>query len=598
MRKFGGIIFAGLFFLAASISFAGPPEEKQWNHWAIKLPMKIKTTYPCEGYKIVGSEHIYFNKNEIRLICGDPKVHAWNIIPKNQAKYNITNFLQDRGYFYPTFTEDDIEVVVDIGEKTDVKKVIINGEYTRTLRPKRKRGLIGSTLTPSFLSSFESWIQGELANQGYPCTNIESSGEAYTGDVVLNIDSGCRQNFPPIQDVEVPEFNSKLLNRYNAFRTGKPFNQMLLSLTTRRIEQSGIAQSAYFIPKCNKQDFTLTRKTIPGKPRLFIFGIGADTEEYIKLRLSWKHSRLGKGGSSLQFQGRGSYRRQEFIAQSNWYFLNKPSRWFLMPRFKFERRYERKYNYISYDTYIMPSMTYDNEDFKLAFQFGPELSYKNTYKGADRGLTHFLSGVIRLNITSHDYEYYDYEPRNGYTITFDGRFNTDSIYSTMTVQKLKLYWEWLWNVDELSPPLFIMGMRGKLATSIINRNDPNFGRLPPDYRYYLGGSQDLRGFKREDLPNEFNNALTQAYIGFEGRFTGVLPLDFQPLLFVDFGALGDKSFKLNSPVYWSPGVGVRWPSFVGVFRLTMAHGFMINNKSAANNGIDQWQFYFSYGEEF
>ena len=170
---------------------------------------------------------------------------------------------------------------------------------------------------------------------------------------------------PEVKELSLEEFNPKILRRYDAFRMGKNFNQRLLSLTSRRIEIDGIAQTSYFIPECNKDNtLSVSQKTIAGKPRLFIVGVGADTEEIVKGKISWKHSRLGKMGSSLKFEVMASYRRQQFTANSNWYILPEPSRWFLYPNFTFKRKYERKYEYVKAEGGILPSITLDNQHFK------------------------------------------------------------------------------------------------------------------------------------------------------------------------------------------------------------------------------------------
>ena len=108
----------------------------------------------------------------------------------------------------------------------------------------------------------------------------------------------------------------------------------------------------------------------------------------------------------------------------------------------------------------------------------------------------------------------------------------------------------------------------------------------------------MRGFSRRQLPNANRGALTGLYVGGEARLANALPLNFQPLVFFDIGVMGQKSMDLDFPVYASPGFGLRWPSFVGVFRVTLGRGFLINNKNPANNNLEHWQFFFSYGEEF
>ncbi|HEX5033222.1 MAG TPA: BamA/TamA family outer membrane protein, partial [bacterium] len=120
--------------------------------------------------------------------------------------------------------------------------------------------------------------------------------------------------------------------------------------------------------------------------------------------------------------------------------------------------------------------------------------------------------------------------------------------------------------------------------------------LPPNYRYYLGGSSNLRGFEREELPGP-DGALSAAFTSLELRVANWIPYGIQPLAFVDVGILGDQAFRFNAPVYYSPGFGLRYESPIGVFRTTFAWG-MKSSEADANPDNTHFQFFFGFGEEF
>jgi translocation and assembly module TamA len=108
----------------------------------------------------------------------------------------------------------------------------------------------------------------------------------------------------------------------------------------------------------------------------------------------------------------------------------------------------------------------------------------------------------------------------------------------------------------------------------------------------------MRGFARRQLPKADRGALTALYAGVELRLANVLPLNLQPILFADAATMGQRSFDLDVPGYWSPGFGIRWPSLIGVMRFTVAKGYLIRNNNPANESLAHWQFYWSLGEEF
>jgi len=140
-----------------------------------------------------------------------------------------------------------------------------------------------------------------------------------------------------------------------------------------------------------------------------------------------------------------------------------------------------------------------------------------------------------------------------------------------------------------------------VATTISPENVFSSKTLPPDWRQFFGGSQDLRGFGLKELPgNDSAGALFGVYLGTELRFTDLLPWGLQPFTFVDLGAMGRNSLQLDRPYFWSPGFGVRWQTSFGSIRTTLAHGFLEKNDPNVNapKSLSHWQFYFSFGEEF
>ena len=555
--------------------------------------------YPvCGKYQVAGPKRITFNGNEKTLICGDEKIEAWGEIPDNQAEYSIKNFLIDRGYYFPEFVKEGDMVTIYPGKPTKVTKIVLEGEYPDCLKVKRKRRIMNQPMTPKLLSTLETWILSELANEGYPCAKLETEAEAYSGQITIKLDIGKYQCFPEVKLPELKGLEAWSLKRFYAFKVSEPFNNKLLSLTTRRTKDEGIVQDTFFTTNCKGENVELSQSATLGKTRIFIFGVGVSTEEYVKGKISWKHTRLDKKGSSILVRAIASYRRQKGTIAGRWIPLNKPSKWSIAPTLMTERREENKYEYIKGEAGVYSDMAWDGRDLRMELSAGPAFNVTETIRGALPGRTHFMTANLRFNIISHNFEYYDSDPKEGFVLNFLGSFNSDKVGSSISVQMLQLYGEWLWNIANLDEPLLIFGVRGRVATSITDYNSPKFGRLPPDYLLYLGGARDLRGFKRQELPRAYNAALTTAYTSLEFRLANYLPVGIEPVVFVDFGILGRTTFNFDCPVFWSPGFGVRINSIIGVIRMTAARGMLIKNRNPLNNPARHWQFFASYGQEF
>jgi translocation and assembly module TamA len=552
----------------------------------------------CPGYRIDAKEIVKFNANEKKLICGDPDAVSWQNIPRFQAEYFLRTFLQTRGYFFPEFREEDGIVTVVAGTRTYVTKIDVVGAPPPTFHIWKKRQVQHTLLTPDVLNSLEGWTKSELKNHGFACPVATTTADAETGEVQLDIEPGDKQRIASVDEEPVEKLRPGTLRRFDAFHVGDVYDYRNLTLTSRRIVEDGILQSGYFLTECTPEGAKLTQKSIPGAKRLVSVGFGASTEEYFIVKATWKQARIGKNGSSFLISGRGSYRKQRLLIQGLVYPLPFPTRWHLAPTLLTRRELETPYEYISNDLALPPTVTWDTPSVGFELSFGPKFNLTRTLKGASHGWSHFTSAIVNLSAASHDYEYWLSDPRSGYAFSTTALLNSDKVLSSFTAQKLTIQGQALWNIAGFDPPLFILGIRGFAGTTIANDHAANFSTLPPWFLYYLGGSQNMRGFSRLQLPNGARGALTSLYAGAELRLANILPLNLQPIVFADVGALGQKSLNIDGPGYWSPGFGIRWPSFVGVMRFTVAHSYLIRNRNPINNGLSHWQFYFALGEEF
>lgn len=567
----------------------------------VAFPFKAKALEReiCPGYKVISEKRIKFNANEKKLICGDASAVSWSKIPRFEAEYFIKTFLQDRGYFFPEFSEEEGVVIINPGEQAHVKNIAVQGSPPDFFNVKKKRKIKGKILNPAILDELENWTASVLKDNGYACPEVRTEADPRTGEVKLTIDPGLYQEIIEVNEEPVEGLRPGTLKRYRAFNIGDPYDALNLSLTSNRIEYvDGILQSSYFTTECTPEGAKLTQKSLTGPRRLINIGIGASTEDYIIGKLLWKWVRIGKNGSSMQLFVRGSYRQQTVNAEGSFYPLPFPSPWYLNPFVSTGRRNESRYEYTALDFALPAAVTWDSQDAGFRLRFGPKFNLTYTRRGADDGRTNFTSGNIWFDITSHDYDYYSADPRGGYYMNAVASFNSDKVGSSVTAQKMQVTGQAIWNLAGFEPPLLVLAVRGTAGTTFTDTGSLSFPRLPPQFFYFLGGSMSLRGFSRFELPNADRGALTALYGGAELRLANVLPFNIQPLAFIGVGVMGQKSVNLDLPVYWSPGFGARWPSLIGVLRFTLGHGFMIRNNNPNNNGLSHWQFYFSYGEEF
>jgi translocation and assembly module TamA len=582
-RLIFGFVFGLMFGWLDALGFALRP-----------LYSKESSAAPCSQLHFLQLLEPSLTAVEKRFVCGDPEGPAidapWAVIPLSQAQYHLRNFLQERGYHHPRFelNEGRTELRVDLGEKTRVTGVEVVGGLG-LVDPHRKRRVLGQPLTPDLLNQLEQWVEQNLKKLGYPCPDLRAEGDPETGKVWVWVKPGPMQFFQDVMQEPIPGVRDQILRRYDAFSPGDLFNGDLLSVTEDRVAASGLVESSRLTPQCGSG---MRQAIVPGAPRLVIGKFGLNTEGLVLGSFLWKSTRVGKGGSSLEFSFDGSARKQSLVSSMNWYFLDQVSRSFLVPKVSLIHRTEVQFETVDTSAQLGWSATQEVGQVGWVYFLGPVWSFYETLQGLGAPLTQFASVAGRAQVKSHDFEFYARNPRSGYQAIFAGELSHQGFFSNLTAQRLRVQGESLWNILHYDPPLWVLGIRWGWSTVVASRSATGTLELPASFFQYLGGSTDLRGFGRLELSRDSQGgALSSGFLGIESRFSEIMPFHLDPFVFVDLGRLGAEPFSFDSPLYWSPGFGVRWASPVGALRSTLAYGF-------ANNVPQHFQFYFSLGEEF
>lgn len=538
---------------------------------------------------------------EKRLVCGDPHPEAanqgdlrfddaWKQIPFPQARYNLRNFLADRGYFHPELVQaGEHELVVRVGEPTTIRSLTVE-DLPSGLKPYRKRDFLGRRLTSSALDGIEKWISQRVQALGYPCPKIQSRADPETGAVQVTIWRGPLQNFIAIEEESIPGTQAGMLRRYDAFHLGDVFDGDLLTVSENRVNNTKLVESDHLSASCGPQGALVKQSTTVGPPRLISLGAGINTEGVLVGKATWRDVRLGSHASSIDVTAEASSIEQFVSAYFNWYTLPYPSRRYLVPKIVFDHENQQWYETYTETPWMGWGTTWDGAGVGLSAVTGPSLELIRMISGYGPGVSHFSSWRSEVSLRSHGFEYWQSSPRAGFDTKLVTRFNSGDVYSTASAQALSLSGEALFNYRELDPPLIVLGVRGTVATTVTGEQLGPGTMIPPNFRYYLGGSPDLRGFGLQEIPGP-NGGLTSVYLGIEARLVATLPIGLEPIAFVDTGVMGAGSWQLDDPFYWSPGGGIRWASPFGPIRTTLAHGFI-------NGTSDHWQFFLSLGEEF
>jgi translocation and assembly module TamA len=559
------------------------------------LAEERKTVSLCH-IQVTAGEELSFSDTETKWLCGDPESDAWKSIPLSQKKLSLTSFLQTRGYLQPEFRVERGELLVDAGKKSLVEHFTVTGAPPEWDWSKR-RGVIGSVLDPGRLDDNATWAKRSLMFHGYPCPKVEASAFLDRNEILLTVHPGPRQTFGAVGSQGTSDMDPRILERFTAFDPGEYFDLRLLELTSDRILREDLYLSTFYDVICgDDQVARVVRRFVPAAPRLLTFGAGFDTEQGPILRATWKRTRLTRKADSFEATAFLSFREQQLQLKYRNHFPHDPgSRLEFAPLLEVDRQSEKQFETVSYLVEPALAESFEHQSSSSIARFGPLFERTETTKP-------FVSRVDNLRLRlqagfmSKMFEYYSNDPREGWRLDMEAWSQLAGVLTDTTIHKLLLKQKMLWNLGNYDPPAVVLGWRGYEATFFAQSPSVAATELPPNDRYFLGGDEDIRGFGRKKLPGNGQGYLTVLYQGIELRLLGVLPAQLQPFAFFDVAKAGYETARLRGPLYYAPGLGVRWASPVGALRASLARGYA--SSEIADDPVPTWQVFVSLGKEF
>lgn len=562
--------------------------------FAISATASARELKLCSDFVIQSKEQLLFTKTETLFLCGDEDNKPWSEPTESQVKLLTTSFLQSRGYYNPTFRREGKTLVVDVGDKTRVKSITADDEpveidFTRFWVPWRK------TLTPSLLDEYEELVQGRVEAKGYPCPSVNLTAGAAEGSMNIDVDPGPRLKVTGIDETDDLGLRPRTLRRYYPIKEGDWFNGDLMHIANDRIKATEILGSSYMVATCEPEGAVIHHRSVVSLPRRMTIGAGVNTETYVVGRATYQSTRLDANASSFSAILSANYFRQHVESNFEWYFLPFASPLHFKPSVSTDRVNETS----SEERKIKAEGHFgaygDVGTESIRGYVGPNLNLIRTLRGTGPAFARILELEANGRIMSHSYEFYRGAPRSGHLL--DLRYTTASAhtYSTLAVRTYSAKGEILFNTASLEPPLVVIGVRANAAGS----DAASDVELPDQYLYYIGGSDDVRGFRRRTVPSA--NAGTRSILsgGMEMRLVTIIPYGIQPFVFLDAGKLGPSAFKYDQTIYYSPGAGVRWQSPFGSLRGSVARGLIKSSDTErAESFHPQWVAFISFGEEF
>lgn len=562
---------------------------------------KPKTDQLCPKVFVHSEKKFKLSDTEKRMICGDQEVEAYKVIPSYQASYLMTGFLQSRGYSQPRFEYEGDVLHVYPDEVSRLKKVVVisdNESDNQLIEKQIMRKYKKDIITPKLLDSIEAASIRILRNNAYPCAKIKSEVDATVETVTIRMSGLEPFQFGEVKKEQIDDLHPSALERFYPFIAEDYFSETNLILAEKRFLRAGIVQGTYFQENCqlSEKKFSLSQQFIPGTSKTVRLGIGASTELGPMVRAKWSNQRWGDMASLLEASVQLSFKNQYLNFTSNRFMWKDAPRRSLLASFEVEREEQETYEEITAQLKPHIQWTHDTSSRLWTWSTGPTLiagSYRTNTDASDtkRIKTGAIEGMIETK--SHEYEVYDLHPEDGDYGLFHFDFRHPSFGFVDPLLKLEFSYLKLMNLGGLGKGDAILGAKVSSATTWVP-DDVDISTLPPSVKFYGGGSDDVRGFKLDTLPdNNGEGALTKLSLKLEFRKTYVFIPTIESFTFIDTVYFGYRPWDIEKRLWYSPGTGLRWLSPIG-----LVQGYVARSLSTSTIKDDGNFFYLGLGGVF
>lgn len=548
----------------------------------------------CPKVIIHAEEEIELTEDETRLVCGDQTTEAYKLIPAYQAGYSMTAFLQSRGYSNPRFETKGQVLHVYPREKTFIRKIVIDvpkDDEEKAQKEKLEKLLLKlykkEEIKPKILDNIEAEALGIYRDEGFACAEVKSTADASTGIVSLKVKGLQPFKFGEVEREEVEGLYREAFDRFYSFEGVDNFSERELTLTEKRFLRSEVVQATYFQETCNLDEnkFSLSQKFITGEPRTIRFGAGASTEVGPMARVKWASLRYGNMASRRELNLQASFKSQSLRFLSEHFFWKDAPRRSLNTEVAIIREDQKTYEELTAE--LKPHLQWTRDNWARFWQWsaGPSLISSRFKTNNNLGEQDFTTVALEGELISktHSYEVYDIHPEEGelYQLNLDARhpafgFKEPLLRMDWTIVKLMRLWSW-------GKGAGILGGRFNAGSTWVG-SDVSLDRLPPSLKHYGGGSDDVRGFELNSIPgNNGAGALTKLSTKLEVRKTHTFIPTIESFAFIDAAYFGYLSWSLDERLFYSPGLGLRWLSPIGLVQTYVARA--LSNQSIKDDGF-------------
>ncbi|HEV7504576.1 MAG TPA: autotransporter assembly complex family protein [Thermoanaerobaculia bacterium] len=562
MRKLTFLLVLGMGLLAPALHAAAKAKVKlkvEVEGVSRKLAQNIHSSLSLEN-----ADKDELDEERIRKLHADaPGEIAEALQPFGYYRSNVRSELRQEGDRWIAHYD------VDAGPPVKIASVDLQVTGAGKDDPRFQEIAAGFPLRKGEVLYHPDWEKGKkafeeyAAEQGYldaafQANEVRVSMERYQADVVLIYNTGPRYRFGEVrfhQDVLKPE----LLTGYVKFKRGDPLNvNQVLEL------QSAISDSPYWgrVEVVTRQDeakdleVPIDVNLVPSKPVRFSGGLGYGTDTGPRARGILELRRLNSRGHRAEIDAIVSGVERGFKTS---YLI--PGAYPRTDLLSLNLAYDRLDTNTSLSDSGLIGATLTESRFGWREAYSLNFQRESFTVGLDHGTSNLVVPGVSLERVRADDRI---DTTNGYRVraSFQGA-----------------------DASVLSDSSFLQGsIDGKIIRSLGDRNrliartqvgytaTNDFRELPPQFRFFAGGDQSVRGFSYQSLGRKDEAGNT---IG--GETLAVASLEYERRFFTKWGAAvfydtgnASQSFSGLGTLARGAGFGLRWRSPIGPIRADVA----------------------------
>lgn len=400
-------------------------------------------------------------------------------------------------------------------------------------------------------------VQGALVASGYldaelTTHRVEVSAAGNTATVSLAWKAGPRYVFGATS-FSGAQLSDALLARYVPYREGEFYSQAELLRLQQRLtdaEYFSVVEVAPDIEKAVDGVVPINVAVIPAKRSLYTGGVFVGTDTGFGVRAALERRYVNRRGHKLAVATEYS-QRLKMLATTYIIPLPGPDN----RSWNFGAAYRDEVTDTSESRTMRLAANESREWREWTLTYGPQFITGDFTVAEEEAETTLLYPEFSISRKEADDLNF---PRRGWSVLGVARAGFEGALSDTTFAQVRADAKWVRGIGERGR--FIA--RGTLGAMSVD----DFGRLPPELRFFAGGDRSIRGYEYQEIGPRNERALVVGgeYLAVaSAEYEHYFAEDWGGAVFVDAGDAFTDDFEPKLGV----GVGVRWRSPVGLVRL-------------------------------